>query len=340
MSDTEIASQRLGRVDQRVLADARRRLERYDLTTQTEDFVLEAQLLASRLSEPLRRSLLTFRRFGHPSGGTLIRGVPLGPLPSTPRRVDVTSNTARSVGATMSVLVAQLGDQYGFKPEFGGAIIQDMTPVRGFETQQISLGSTVNLKTHVEMAFSPFRSDYVALLCIRQDHDRQAGTTLSAIEAILPLLDRATVDVLRQPRFRTKVDASFLIGGGHTKDIWMDPICVFEDGTRRPRLRVDFAETEGTDVMAQTALETLHKAAVRAQRVVRLEAGDLLIVDNGRALHGRTPFVPRYDGKDRWLLRSFITKDLRRSECVRPADGRTVSPDYDMLACDNVYVQV
>ena len=37
--------------------------------------------------------------------------------------------------------------------------------------------------------------------------------------------------------------------------------------------------------------------------------GDLLIVDNRRAVHGRSQFTPRYDGFDRWLQRMSVVRD-------------------------------
>jgi len=257
----------------------------------------------------------------------LIRGVPTGYVPVTPE-VSGSSGTSLSAAASMSVLLASLGDQYGFRPELRGEIVQDILPVRGLETQQISLGSTAELTAHIETAFSRFRSDYVALLCVRQDHEGTAGTTLSSIDAILPFLDDAEKGVLRQPRFRTRVDPSFVIGDNLTEEVWVDPICVFSGSTRRPALRVDFSETQAKDAGASKALEALVDVEISARVIVYLRVGDLLIVDNHRALHGRTPFVPRYDGNDRWLLRSFVTKDLRRSEGFRPEDSRIVEPDY------------
>jgi len=314
--------------DRRTLAEACERLDRHDIVSKADDFVIEAQLQAARLSSELRRALLEFRRFGHPSGGLLIKGVPTDRLSPAPGRAD----DPRGAGAAaLSVFIACLGDQYGFRPELGGNIVQDILPVQGFERQQISVGSTVDLHAHTETAFSPYRPDYVALLCLRPDHEHRAGTTLSSIDAMLPLLDEPIIEVLRKPRFRTKIDSSFLIGDNLSDDVCIDPICVFEGAERRPRLRVDFDGANGTignDPVAQRAVEALRDAAIRAQIVVRLEAGEILILDNNRAVHGRTPFVPRYDGQDRWLLRAFVTRDLGRSEGVRPGDGRVVQPDY------------
>jgi L-asparagine oxygenase len=317
--------------DHRAVTEACRRLERHDIISGAEDFLLEAQVQAAGLSSELRRSLLEFRRFGHPSGGLLIQGIPIEQLPPTPSRPDASVGARGAGAAALSVLVACLGEQYGFRPELGGKVVQDILPVRGFERQQISISSAADLKAHTETAFSRYRPDYVALLCLRPDHERRAGTTLSSIDAMLPLVDAATLEVLRRPRFKTKVDPSFLIGDDLGEDISVGPIRVLDGSERRPRLRVDFAGeagTIGTDPASQQALDTLRDAAAKTQTVVRLQAGEMLILDNNRAVHGRTPFIPRYDGRDRWLLRSFVTRDLGRSEDARPGDERIVQPDY------------
>jgi len=54
----------------------------------------------------------------------------------------------------------------------------------------------------------------------------------------------------------------------------------------------------------------LGEVVVEHQAAVVLEAGDLLIVDNDLAVHGRRPFSPRFDGTDRWLQRTFVVPDL------------------------------
>ena len=53
-------------------------------------------------------------------------------------------------------------------------------------------------------------------------------------------------------------------------------------------------------------------------------AGDILLFDNRRVMHARTPFEPRYDGTDRWLQRVIITDDLGRSEGRRSVRTRVV----------------
>jgi L-asparagine oxygenase len=56
-----------------------------------------------------------------------------------------------------------------------------------------------------------------------------------------------------------------------------------------------------------------------------LAAGDVLLLDNARAVHGRSPFAPRFDGTDRFVVRSFVTCDLGRSRHARFGDSRMIA---------------
>jgi L-asparagine oxygenase len=43
----------------------------------------------------------------------------------------------------------------------------------------------------------------------------------------------------------------------------------------------------------------------------------MLALDNFKAVHGRPAFSARHDGRDRWLKRANVTRDLRRSRSMR-----------------------
>lgn len=314
--------------DRRTLAGIAAEMAVLDLAGDPEGFVLEAQVRASELSADLRRDLLRFRRFGHPTGGLRVRGVPVGAVPPTPTTAAERRAIPAEAAAALSVLVAVLGEQLGFRPELGGRLVQSIVPAAGYEAQQISLGSTTELELHVETAFSPYRADHLALLCLRPDPERVARTNVCSVDRMLPRLDPADVEVLRAPRFRARIDLSFRLDDGIDDALWTGPLAALEGPAHRPRLRLDRADMEGLDPEADAALDRLVAAALAVRLPVALEAGDLLLVDNERAAHGRTPFAPRYDGTDRWLLRAFSTRDLRRSEHVRSGDGRVVDAGF------------
>ena len=66
----------------------------------------------------------------------------------------------------------------------------------------------------------------------------------------------------------------------------------------------------GLDATARDALAALADAIACSYTSVVLEAGDLLVIDNRRAVHGRSEFRARFDGTDRWLQRTFVVDDL------------------------------
>lgn len=314
--------------DRQLVLNLAERIHRYDVVTETEQHVRTAQLLCNELPESVRSAARDFKRYGNGRGGLLLRGVPTGPVPATPAHADLAVGSTLRAAAVLALFAALLGDQYGFMPELSGRLTQDILPVQGFEDTQQSISSTTDLYPHVESAFTDNRADFIGLFCLRQYHDRVAGTTLSPIEEVLKHLDAATISVLRQPRFKTAVDASFLRGSGCMEAIFIGPIRIFSGSTVRPRVRCDFAETSGIDPVAQKAVEALRQAAVAASSTIALQEGDLLFVDNHYSFHGRTSFRPRWDGNDRWLMRTFVTRDLARTSGDRPHDGRIVDTDY------------
>lgn len=59
--------------------------------------------------------------------------------------------------------------------------------------------------------------------------------------------------------------------------------------------------------------------------------GEIIFVDNRFAVHGRSPFFPKYDGKDRFLIRCFATLHYERYEVALTTRGlgeRTVAAIY------------
>ena len=131
-------------------------------------------------------------------------------------------------------------------------------------------------------------------------------TTLCSINQVWPHLSRATQRILFEPRFRTAIDQSFLNGRANQLGPPMavlttphDPVMVFDED-----LMV------GTDPAADQALHELGRAVAQCHSEINLTSGDLLIIDNARAVHGRSAYQPRFDGNDRWLQRTFVIEQL------------------------------
>ncbi len=291
----------------------------------TDDLVRLGGRWRHLLPAAVGEALVDFVDRPNPSGALLLRGMPVGDVPATPDTP--TSRTGKDlVSETTLLTVARcLGQPVGYLPEHGGDLVQNLVPTRTNAHRQMSTSSAVTLMFHTEAAFHPHRPRYLLLLCLRGDP--AATTTLSSITEVRPLLDADQWDLLFQPRFRTAVDESYLDGRVGE----LGPAAPVLSGDRdRPTMVFDADLMHGTDAAADAALRALAAATSTHHTSTALERGDLLIVDNDAAVHGRSPFAPRFDGTDRWLQRSFVVTDLAPSAPDRR--GRVIVTEFGRAA--------
>ncbi len=197
------------------------------------------------------------------------------------------------------------------------------TPAR-----QTSTSSDVELEFHTETAFHPHKPRYLLLLCLRGDP--RAETLLCSIPQVIDQLPLGVRQVLREPRFRTGVDESF--GHLHRSHDGSHPralghlVPVLSGTAARPTSTFDADLMVGVDDEARDALEALRQA-IRSDHVgVTLRTGDLLVIDNAVAVHGRSSFAARFDGTDRWIQRTFVVADLAASATER--HGRVITTRF------------
>ncbi|HEX6339813.1 clavaminate synthase family protein [Umezawaea sp.] len=288
-----------------------------DAAIDTAEWVDQARELSNQLPLGLREALRQFRRDPGAEGVLLVRGLPvMGPdAVPTPNVAGSVQRRPTEPASALVLACSQIGDVVAFRQEKGGALVQDVVPVPGKEDFQGNAGS-VTLKMHTENAFHEHSPDFVALICLRNDHDNVAGLRTASVRRAVELLPDQIREVLGQPRFVTSPPPSF----GDTVPS-AGPRPVLEGDPEDPNIRVDFAATDPVDVVAATALDQLREALDQVRRTFILQPGDLAVVDNRLALHGRTSFHPRYDGQDRWLQRAYVQLDPRRSRPARAGGG-------------------
>lgn len=291
-------------------------------------FLDAASLLADRLPQGLRRALQDFRLYGNRDGVLLLRGLPTDPvLPQTPRDNRPSGKISFISELLLGMFGAKLGEVIGYAQEKHGALIHDITPSRGQEREQSSEGSRVQLEMHTERCFHPHLPSHVLLYCLRSDHSREAATFYAGIEAIRPYLSSNDLQALFEPQFRTGIDYSF--GNLATAKANGPVMSVLYGNRSEPFIRYDLDLMEGLNNRARRALSRLHDAIRASTRQVCLEAGDLLVIDNRRAVHGRRPFSARYDGRDRWLQRVYVIGDLAASAADRALRSRVINTTFE-----------
>ncbi|MEU8462356.1 TauD/TfdA family dioxygenase [Streptomyces sp. NPDC029003] len=272
-----------------------------------------------------RTVLAALRRFRHdagPDGVLLLRNMPVvadEPLPETPTVPGSVERVPAVASTLVTAAMIQLGEVIAYRSEKTGALVQNVVPVPGSERSQSNAGSVL-LELHVENAFHDNKPDYVGLLCVREDPTGDAKLCTSSVRRALPLLSEHTVSVLAAPRFLTEPPPSF---GDLNSVTPAHPVLVGDP--RDPNILVDFAATHPLDDEAKAALGELREALMRTMSALALRVGDLAVVDNRLAVHGRTSFTPRYDGQDRWLHRVYAHLDHRRSRVDRKGGGAVLN---------------
>ena len=280
----------------------------HDMRHTDDDAVLVAGRLTQSLPPAVYAALADFAERPHPAGALLVRNVGVGHIPATPPTP--TSPTGKDSTSEFALLTIarMMGHPVGYLPEHGGEIVQNLVPVASTADRQVSTSSTSDLMFHTEAAFHPHRPRYLLLACLRGD--TAAVTTLASVREVLPLLPEAVAEVLFEARYRTAVDESYLHGRSNRLG---DPVPVLSGTFDEPSMVFDEDLMVGLDPAAADALRLLGSAVREHHTGVVLEAGDVLVVDNALAVHGRSPFVARYDGTDRWLQRSLVVSDLAAS---------------------------
>jgi L-asparagine oxygenase len=256
-----------------------------------------------------------------PAAALLLTGMPIGAVPPTPLSPNAATGKDRTSELTLLTVARLLGQPVGYEPELGGDIVQNLVPVPGTERRQVSTSSRVTLAWHTETAFHPHKPRYLLLLCLRGAPS--AVTTLCSIREVVPHLPADAVDVLRESRFHTRPDESFL--RGHLGGLGPAMAVLTGDGDD-PTLTFDEDLMVGADAAAQAALDVLAATIRERATGVVLQRGDLLVVDNHKAVHGRSAFPARFDGTDRWLQRAFVVSDLSASADQRR--GRIITTRF------------
>ena len=293
------------------------------LDSHVESFVRAAGHAARSLPPVVHDALVDFADNAPQSGALLLRGMPVGDLPPTPATPTTPADKDSVSEFTLLTVARRLGQPVGYEPEHGGDLVQNIVPTRAAADRQVSTSSKVQLMFHTEAAFHPYRPRYLLLLCLRGD--TQARTTLASIFEVLLQLPSDVVDVLFQPRFRTATDESYLHGRA---SVLGEPMAVLTGDRHRPSMVFDADLMIGIDEAANEAIRLMGEATAACHTSVALEAGDLLIVDNAVAVHGRSPFTARFDGFDRWLQRTFVVSDLAASAADR--SGRVITTHFGM----------
>ncbi|MFI5618578.1 TauD/TfdA family dioxygenase [Streptomyces sp. NPDC051567] len=227
------------------------------------------------------------------------------------------------------LIASLLGDPFAWQNQQNGRLVHDVCPAKGQEASLTSASSETQLTLHTEDVFHTCRGDYVALMCLRNP-DR-VGTTVASLDSVT--LPQSLREVLAQDRFRFYPDDSHVpqqetaSGERAVLDERDHELAsVLFGPVEAPYLRIDadFTSPLPGDTEAEAALKECAELLRESAGRVVLEPGEAAFLDNFRVVHGRDVFTPRYDGTDRWLKRTSMVRDLRRTYVHTRARARVL----------------
>lgn len=257
----------------------------------SEAFYSEAERIGGLLPD-LGRSLTQLRARLGCAGVTRIRGLPTPPngLRTTPSRHFIEERQLTGHERWLAAVSTQLGHAISYADWHDGDLIQNLYPLRTDALRQ-NASNAVRLEMHTETAFRQNSPDFVVLLCLRADPS--ANTIFVDATRLQASLGARKSRLLRDvafgfdPNSDSRYALSTRVGEG---------------------VRFQFAEALlGYTPQHDAVLTELKMLMVELGQPVTLTQGDLLVIDNTHVVHGRSAYLPRYDGTDRWLQRCLVS---------------------------------
>lgn len=284
-----------------------------------EDAIVAAHRALAALPASVELEIAAFARRPDSPGVMLIDGLPLDPkLPATPEGRAVTDRASFIGEGCLLGLSSMLGEPIGFLSEKSGDLIHNVTPVAAGAYTQSNQGSKVFLNYHNDSVYDPdgyyhrYNPDYLILLCLRADREGRALTYYADARDVCRVLSPRDRELLRQPLYRMAAPSTYTREQAGGERVWSQPYPVLAGPEDTPEISVAANGVSAVTLEAQEALDRLFTALddPRVHGVVALKPGNALLIDNRKGVHARSVFEPTFDGRDRWLLRTYIRRSL------------------------------
>jgi len=292
-----------------------------------EEFCRQLKRASNRIPMDIARTLLEFSHHGSETGFLLLDGFSYDDVANTPDDNNQKIGENTILAKIQGILMSTIGELVAYEAEGYGRIFQDIIPMKSMEQRQMSLSSGTELEIHTEQAFSKLRPDILSLACIRGDPD--AFTYILPVKTIIKNLSHQEIELLRKPLWTTSVDLSFKLYGQEFIDGDVrGPMPIISGPEDDPNLVFDQDLMTGITEEAHNMINRIVSIYYTHRIRHVLIPGQIIFIDNNRAVHGRSPFSPKYDGTDRFLVRCFATFDYKKSEYARNSGSRMIHAIY------------
>lgn len=294
----------------------------YNPSENSNLFCSESKYLSNFIPKRIKEILENFVKNGSESGFLLIQNLPFP-------NIKTHNNNITNIGENLliakiqSLFMQYIGEMIGYEAEGNGNLFQNIIPIKTMSEKQTSVGSNIELEVHTEQAFSKLKPDLISLACIKGDEN-----ALTYILPVNKIIDNLTIEeqnLLFKPNWMTGVDLSFQINNQEfIEGNIRGPLSILNGNKDDPSLIFDQDLMYGLTIESNKLFNKILNIYFEKRLHHNLKSGEIIIIDNNRAIHGRSSFTPKYDGNDRFLIRTFGTFDLKKSEFARLKDNRVI----------------
>ena len=278
-----------------------------------EDFVsISLKVVLKALPWRIYVELRKLRTNNRPAGALIINNLPtdkiIPPTPRNAKRSDIKKTTFISE-VILTGVSALLGEPVGYEDEKERSLLHDIIPVIKTDKPLSNEGSNADFGLHIENAIFDRRERFVILFGQRQDRKKQANTPIVDVRNVL---NHLTEDLISQLYLKEYVIRKpYILDHSHI-DQYSEPVAILTGPRDNPQVRLTLYEggTRATTDMGKKALEEFRQAANNNVIEYKIKRGQMVIVNNYQAMHGRTTFQAYGDGLDRYLLRSYVLESL------------------------------
>ena len=291
---------------------------KFSPSQQPQLFCQEIKSLLRDIPETIYNTFIHFKKYGSKTGCLLLH-IPLDDdTPPTPDGNQYKLGETTELSKIQAICMTIMGEMVAYEAEGYGNLFQDVVPLKSMLNQQASTGSNFELEIHTEQAFSQLRPDILSLSCLRGDPN--ALTYILHLESILNNMSEYEIALLKQPLWKIGVDLSFKMNENEfVEGNVRGPFPILQGTDDNPILVFDQDLMFGITEESDSLIDKIVGVYYTHRNSYNLTSGDIIFIDNNRAVHGRSSFFPKFDGLDRFLIRSFLVFDYEKVKyaCVK-----------------------
>ena len=239
----------------------------------------------------------------------VVRGLPFSPeAPMTPYEGGVDLPASRLTIRNLLAVVTCLGLHPVAYAGECASVLHTVCPEAKSRGKFSSRGFDAALPFHTDYADRPIdepvtdRSPAAAALVFAVERaEPSVPMECASVSRLLAQLSPEDIRIGRAEEFR--VDVPDIFGGGSPRLRRL----ILPDG----RIRLNLAKMTGETARAKQVLGKIHDILSDNHLVeqIHVRRGDIVVMNNQRAIHRRASFTPRWDATDRYFIRMSAVRD-------------------------------